>query len=298
MPVVGVLNSATPVGLADMLAAFRAGLREGGFVEGQNVKLDYRYAEGRYDILPALATDLVQRGASIVVATGDSAWAAKAATTTIPIVFANGSDPVEAGLVPSLSRPYGNVTGVSWTSNPLMPKRLEILRDLVPGISSMAALVNRSNPSAEMDSRAMLEGARTLGLQLSIHKASTLDELAFEFAEMARQQAGAVVVGADSFFAARRREIIALAARHALPASYSIREYVVEGGLVCYAPDRADSFRLAGVYTARILKGERPADLPVQLPTKFQLVINLRTVRMLGLVVPPTLLARADEVIE
>jgi ABC-type uncharacterized transport system substrate-binding protein len=298
MPVIGVLNSSAPPALADLQPVFRQGLADAGFVVGKNVELEYRWAEGRYDYIPALAADLVQRRVAVIVAIGDSAWAAKAATTTIPIVFANGSDPVASGLVPNLSRPGGNVTGVSWTSNPLVPKQLEFLRDLIPRIDAIGFLVNPNNPSAEIDIHAVQSAARTLQLRLEVHRASTKDDISAAFVTMSQQRLSAVVIGADSFFVARRRDIVAQAAQHKLPASYAVKEYIATGGLMSYAPPRAEMFRLAGVYAGRILNGEKPADLPVQLPTKFELSINVATAKALGLIIPPSLLALADEVIE
>jgi putative ABC transport system substrate-binding protein len=295
---IGVLSSSTAAALVDGIPALHQGLRDAGYAEGRNLRVEYRWAEGVYDRLPAMAADLVQRKVSVIVAVGDSAWTAKEATASIPIVFANGSDPVESGLVPSLSRPDGNVTGASWTSNPLMPKRLELLRDLVPQLSSIGALVNPGNPSAAIDIRAIEAGARGLGLKLDLHKASTIDEVTAAFATMAERKVDAVLMGADSFFSLIRDQIVALVVGHRLPASHPVREDVLAGGLMSYAPRREDSLRLAGVYAGRILKGERPADLPVQLPTRFQLAINLRTARTLGVSIPETFLLRADEVIE
>jgi putative ABC transport system substrate-binding protein len=296
--VVGVLNSASPAALKSMLSHFQGGLGDTGFVENRNVRFEYRWAEGVYDRLPGMAADLAQRRVAAIFATGDSGWAARDATGTIPIVFANGSDPVEAGLVDNLSRPSANVTGVSWTSNPLVPKRLELLRDLVPGMAVVGALINPRNPSAGIDARALRVGASALGLRLELQNAISPDDLVRAFAAFAQRKAGAIVVGADSFFTTRRSEITALAARYALPASYSVREYAAQGGLMSYSPRREEVFRLAGTYVGRILKGTKPGDLPVQLPTKFELVINLRTARELGLNVPPNVLTLADAVIE
>ena len=298
MPMVGILNSVSPDTLTEMLTAFRRGLTEIGFDEGRNVMFEYRWAEGFYDRLPTMAADLIQRQASVIVATGDAHVAVKTATTTIPIVFVTGADPVEMGLVRSLNKPGGNVTGVSWYSNPVLPKRLGMLRDLVPELSVIGALVNPKNPSAEIDIRALQSAADMLKLRLEIHRASTFDEITEAFASMAQQGVGAILVGADSFFVSQRAGIVALEARYALPASHPIREFVVAGGLMSYAPDRRDSFRVAGTYVGRILRGERPADLPVQLPTRFELAINLKTAKALGLTIPQSLLATADEVIE
>ena len=296
--VIGMLNSASPAALADGLPAIRRGLKDSGYEEGRNLRIEYRWAEGRYDRLPAMAADLVDRKVAVIIATGDSAWTAKKATASIPIVFANGSDPVESGLVPSLSRPGGNVTGASWTSNPLVPKRLELLRDLVPKLATIGALVNPGNPSVAIDIRAIEAGAGGLWLKLDLRRAGTIEELNAAFDGMAERKVDAVLVGADSFYAGRRKDIIALAARYALPASHSVKENVLAGGLMSYSPRREDSFHLAGVYAGRILKGARPADLPVQLPTRFQLAVNLKTAKALGLQVPESFLLRADEVIE
>ena len=298
LPIIGVLNSSFPAALGKLLMAFRVGLRDVGYEDGRNVKLEYRWAEGRYDRIPALAAELVQKQVAVIMAIGDSAWAAKEATTTIPIVFANGSDPIEAGLVESLDRPRGNVTGVSWTSNPLFPKRLELLHDLIPQISTVGALVNPRNPSAEIDVAAMQHAAELIGLQMELHNASTFEEITDVFSTMAQHKLNAVVVGADSFFVSQQKNIVALAARYALPTSYPIREYVAAGGLMSYAPNREESLHVAGMYVGRILKGEKTSELPVQLPTKFELAINLKTAQTLGLTIPQTLLAVADEVIE
>jgi putative ABC transport system substrate-binding protein len=281
-----------------MLAGFRRGLSEAGFDDNRNVRFEYRWAEGHYERLPALAADLIAHRPAVIFATGDAPWPAKEATNTIPIVFATGVDPIDTRLVASLDKPGGNVTGMSWSSNALVPKRLELVRDLVPHIGVIGALVNTKNPSAEIDIRALRSAAAALRLKVEVHGASTVAEVAEAFATMARQKVEAVIVGADSFFVNQRKNIVALEARYALPGSHSIREYVVDGGLMSYAPNRLESFRVAGSYVGRILKGEKAADLPVQLPTRFELAINLKTAKTLGLDVPATVLARADEVIE
>ena len=298
MPVVGVLNSSTAAALNDMIKVLQEGMSELGFHEGQNIRFEFRWADGRYERISSLASDLVDRRVKLLIATGDTAWIAKTKTGTIPIVFVNGSDPVEANLVPSLSRPGGNVTGASWTSNPLTVKRMELLRDLVPKFSIIGTLVNPDNPSAGIDIRGLQTASQTIGVQLVVFKASTMDEIDVAFASMARQRIDAIVGGADSFFGTRRREIVSLAARYKIPMTHSGKDTVIAGGLMSYAAVRAHSFQLAGTYAGRILKGENPADLPVQLPTKFELAINLKTAKTLGLTVPPTLLALADEVIE
>jgi putative tryptophan/tyrosine transport system substrate-binding protein len=300
MPVIGFLSSLSAGPFAPLVAAFHQGLNETGYVEGQNLAIEYRSAEGRYDRLPALAADLVGRNVDLIVASGGtpSALAAKSATSTIPIVFTAVSDPVGAGLVAGLARPGGNLTGFSVLASELTPKRLELLSELVPQARVIALLVNPTNPLTEPMIPDVQEAARAKGVQLAILKASTESEIDTAFASLVQLQAGAVVVGADGFFDSRREQLVALASRHAIPASYEWREFVEAGGLISYGPSLAAVFRQVGVYAGRILKGAKPADLPVQQPTTFELVVNLRTAEALGLTVPPSILARADEVIE
>jgi len=299
LPVIGFLSGVSPGPFAQRLAAFRQGLNETGIVDGQNVAIEYRWAEGQYDRLPALAVDLVSRKAVVIVAYTDAAaLAAKAATTTIPIVFLNGDDPVRLGLVQSLARPSKNITGVSWFGVDLVPKQLSLLHELVPNAAVIALLVDLNVPDAVSQVPAVQEVARTLGLQLVVLNARTASDIDMAFASLVRERAGALVVGAGAFLLSRRNQIIALAARHAIPTIYGFREYSADGGLMSYGNDIADAFRRAGVYTARILKGDKPADLPVERTTKFELVINLKTAKALGLQVPLQVQQRADEMIE
>jgi putative tryptophan/tyrosine transport system substrate-binding protein len=301
IPVVGFLNSQSPDGVTSQLRGFRQGLKEAGFVEGENVAVEYRWAGGQNDRFPELAADLVRRKVAVIVATGGTlpALAAKAATTTIPIVFGVGDDPVRLGLVASLARPGGNVTGMSFFLGELTAKRLELLRELAPSATRVAVLVNPANAMrAEATSKDAEGGARAMGLQLKICEASTSAEIQTAFESLARERPDALFVGSDPFFTARRVQLATLAARHGFPASFASRDNVEVGGLMSYGTDISNAFRQNGVYTGRILKGEKPADLPVMQSTKFELVINLPTAKALGLEVPPTLLARADEVIE
>ena len=296
MPVIGVLGATSPGPVAADMAAFRQGLSETGYVEGQNVAIEYRWAEGHSDRLPALAADLVGRKVDVIAARGTPpAQAAKTATSTIPIVFASG-DPVGLGLVASLARPGGNLTGVS--SLDLSPKRIEMLSELVPQAKVIALLVNPNNPIAESVIRSAQEAARTKGVQLQILKASTESEIDTAFATLAQTHAGALVVSSDGLFNSRLDQLVALASRHDVPAIYEWREFAEAGGLISYGPSRVGIFRQVGIYAGKILKGAKPADLPVQQPTKFELVVNLNTAKALGLTVPPSILARADEVIE
>jgi putative ABC transport system substrate-binding protein len=300
MPVIGFLNGVSFASYADRVAAFRQGLQETGFVEGQNVAIEYRSAEGRYDRMPPLAADLVARQVAVIVAIGggNAPRAAKAATSSIPIVFAIGGDPVGLGVVTSFNRPEANVTGVSLSNALLSPKRLELLRELVPDAARMGFILNPGSAATESDVRDLPAAARALGRELVVLKAGTEQEIDTAFATMVQQRIAALVVQNDAFFTSRADQFIGLAAGYALPAIYGAREYVTRGGLISYAPPATDMYRQAGIYTGRILKGAKPGDLPVIQPTKFDLVINLKTAKALGLTVPPTLLVRADEVIE
>jgi len=300
MPVVGFVNSVSPGGGSyPPLPAFLSGLGETGFVEGRNVAIEYRWAEGHYERLPALIADLVQRNVSVIAATSTSAAvAAKPATSTIPIVFEMGSDPVELGLVASLSRPGGNVTGVINLTVELGSKQLGLLHELVPRTTVIAALINPNFAGTEKQLRDWEAAARALGLQLILLRASTEREIETAFTTMARQSVGALLVSIDTFFIAQRNQIVALAARHAIPAVYELRDFAVAGGLMSYGTDLADAYRQAGLYTGRILKGEKPADLPVQRSTKFEFVINFKTAKTLGIEVPNSMQLLATEVIE
>jgi putative ABC transport system substrate-binding protein len=300
IPVIGWLSSVSAGPLAHLVAAFRQGLRETGYVEGQNVTIEYRWAEGRDDRLPAFAADLVDRKVDLIVAGGSplSTLAAKNATSTIPIVFPAISDPVAAGLVATLARPGGNVTGFSPFQYEMMPKRLELLTELVPRARVIALLVTPNEPRTERLVRDMQKAARVKGIELQILKAGTGSEIDAAFATLVELQAGALVLGPDSFLNSRREQIVALASRHAVPAISAWRELTAAGGLISYGPNIAVLYHEAGIYVGRILKGEKPADLPVQRPTRFELVVNLKTAKALGFTISPSILARADEVIE
>jgi putative tryptophan/tyrosine transport system substrate-binding protein len=300
MPVIGFLSARSAGAFAPLLPAFHQGLKEAGYTEGQDVAIDYRFAEGQYDRLPALAADLVRRQVAVIAAISGTpaALAAKAATTVIPIVFANGGDPLTSDLVASLNRPGGNITGVTFLTTTIVAKRLEMLRALVPTAIVIAFLVNPNNPIAEAETKSAEGGGRTLGLQMHVLNASTENEIDTAFAILVQQRADALLVAADPLFIDRKEQLVALAARHAVPAIYFDREFPALGGLMAYGTDYAASYRQAGIYTGRILKGEKPADLPVMQPTKFELVINLKTAKALGLTVPLTLQVAADEVIE
>jgi putative tryptophan/tyrosine transport system substrate-binding protein len=301
MPVIGFLGGTSPDTFADRLRAFRQGLKDTGHVEGENVAIEYRWAANQIDRLPELAAELVRRQVTVIVATGGntSAVAAKAATTAIPIVFGVGEDPVKLGLVASLARPGSNLTGINFFSNELTAKRLELLRELVPGATRVAVLVNPANATnTETTLRDVEPAARTMGLQLEVLKASTSREIDAAFATFGREHPDALFVGQDIFFNTRRVQLANMAARHAVPMTSGSRDLAEVGGLMSYGSNIADAHRQIGVYTGRILKGAKPADLPVVQSTKLELVINAQTARMLGLAVPPSLLATADEVIE
>jgi len=299
-PVIGFLSSGSRQADASRLASFWRGLNEAGYVEGRNVAGEYRWADHQYDRLPALAADVVRAPVAVIVAIGGptSALAAKAATKTIPIVFAVASDPVELGLVPSLNRPGGNVTGVTTLASTVLEKQFEVLHETVPKATLMGCLVNPANSNAARDTKEAGATARALGLELRILNAGTEREIDAAFATFAQQGAGAVVVTSDTLFNSRANQIVTLAARHALPAIYGYREFAAAGGLMSYGTSLLDVYRQAAVHTARILKGDKPADLPVVQATKVELVINLRTAQALGITFPVSLLGRADEVIE
>ncbi len=299
MPVIGFLNSASPAQYARMVTAFRTGLSDTGYVEGKSVAIEFRWADGHYDRLPALAADLVRRQVAAIFANTPGVQAVMAATTTIPTVFAVSGDPVKDGLVASLNRPSGNVTGVTQTNVEVTPKRLEMLHELVPAASVMALLVNPAGPTlAEATSKELQAASRTLGLHLEVLNASTESDFDEVFARLIQLRAGGLVIGSDPFFTSRSEQLAALSVRHAVPTIYQYREFAVAGGLLSYGSGIVDSYRLAGVYTGRILNGDKPGDLPVQQSTKVELIVNLKTAKALGLAVPLSLLARADEVIE
>jgi ABC-type uncharacterized transport system substrate-binding protein len=298
MPVIGFLRSTTLADVPHWVSAFRQGLKEAGFVEGQNVAIEYRSADNQPDRLLALVTDLIRQPVAVIVGNTDSALAAKAATTTVPIVFATGSDPVRDGLVASLNRPGGNVTGVSFFSGVLGAKRLELLRQVVPRATIMAMLVSPNTPVTEAERRDVQAAAQAIGQQLVIFDVSSERDIETAFATFVQHGAGALLVGTGGFLNSERERIVALADRYALPASHSQREGVVAGGLMSYGTSITDAYRQVGIYVARILKGERPADLPVIQSPKFEFVLNLRAAKTLGLDVPDKLLALADEVIE
>jgi len=299
-PVIGFLNSTSPALSARQLQAFRKGLGETGYIEGQSVAIEYRWAENRNERLPAMAADLVQRQVTAIAATTTpAALAAKATNTTIPIVFETGADPIRLGLVASLSRPGGNVTGVTHLSAGLAPKKLEILHELLPEARLIALLVNPANPAlAEIETSEVRSAAHALGLELRVLSASSERDFDGVFTELNQSRARGLVISGDAFFTSRNEQLGTLAARHAVPAIYSRREFTIAGGLLSYGNDLTDAYHLVGIYTGRVLKGEKPADLPVQQATKVELIINLKTASALGITVPPTLLARADEVIE
>jgi putative ABC transport system substrate-binding protein len=300
MPVIGVLGAPSPGPFAPFVAAFLQGLGETGYVEGQNVAIEYRWAEGRYDRLPGLAAELVGRKVDVIATLGGmpSVLAAKSATSTIPVVFNVGSDPVEFGLVAGLARPGGNLTGVTGMASELMAKRLELLLELVPQTRVIALLVNPNNANTEGVIRDVREAARTKGVHLDILKAGTEGEINTAFTSLVQLRTGALIVGSDVLFNSQREQLVTLAARHAVPAIYDRREFDAAGGLISYGSSLTANYRQVGVYAGKILKGAKPADLPIEQPTKFELVINLKTAQALGLTVPPSILSRADEVIE
>ena len=299
-PVIGFLNNLSPGAIPNAMAAFREGLKEAGYLEGRNVAIQYRWADSHNDRLPELAADLVRRQVAVIVATGGgaSALAATAATTTIPTVFSSATDPVELGLVASLNRPGGNATGVHVMTNSLEAKRLGLLHELVPNAATIAVLVNPGTPGANSQLTEAETAAHAVARKIHILKAASEPELDKAFATLAGARAEALLVAADPFFNAYRQQIVALAARYAIPAIYEFREFAAAGGLMSYGISLADTYRQIGLYTGKILQGAKPADLPVTQPTKFELVINLKAANALGITVPPTLLARADEVIE
>jgi putative ABC transport system substrate-binding protein len=299
MPVIGFLSSGAPGGYVEFLAAFRRGLAELGYVDGETIAIEQRWAEGRFELLPFLAGELVQHRVAVLVTTGvSSALAAKAAAPAIPLVFMAGDDPVKFGLVASLNRPGGNATGVSWLTAVLMTKRLEFVRELVPGAALIAFLVNPKSPEAEPQLKDIESASRTIGQPIEILNASGEVELDAAFASLVRRGAVALIVSNDAFFNSQRDRIVGLATRHRVPAIYDRRAYAAAGGLVAYGAPYDEAYRQLGVYTGRVLKGAKPADLPVEQPTRFELIVNLRTAKALGLTIPPAILARADEVIE
>jgi putative ABC transport system substrate-binding protein len=300
MPVIGFLSTRSPDESAYLTAAFHRGLAENGYTDGRNLTIDYRWAEGQYDRLPALAQELVSRPVAVLVATGGDATAvaAKRTTSKIPIVFVMGSDPVELGLVASHNRPGGNVSGISILTNMLEPKRLGLLREVVPRAMTVGVLLNPNNPPAERQLRDLQEAARAIGLQLHVLRASTDRQIEMAFHSVAEHHIPALTVAADPYFNSRRVKLVALAARHAVPAMYQFREYPVAGGLMSYGIDLSDVYRQLGIYVGRVLQGAKPADLPVLQPTKFQFVLNLKTAKALGVTLSDNLLTLADEVIE
>jgi putative ABC transport system substrate-binding protein len=298
-PVIGFLVAARPETYAPIVAAVRQGLSEAGYVEGRNLAIEYRWGEDDYDRLPALAADLVRRQVAVIIAFGPPpAKAAKAATAIIPIVFATGGDPVKDGLVASISRPGGNATGVTSLTPALGAKRLELMHELVPKATAIGMLVNPNNPISKSQFQDLQETAHAIGQQFIVLNASTEHDLDMAFSTLLERGCGGLVVSGDPFFTAQRERIVALAARHAVPTIYQWREFAIAGGLVSYGPSLTDAYRRAGVYAGRILKGDKPADLPVGQPTRFEMVLNLKTAKTLGLEVPTSILLRADEVIE
>ena len=300
MPVIGTLDGRSAASDAASDVAFRQGLKEAGFVEGQNVAIEYRWSDGQYDRLPAMAADLIRRQVNVIVAAGGPAAprAAKAATGTIPIVFSSGADPVKDGLVASLNRPGGNLTGVYILTTALEPKRLELLREVLPKTAAIALLVNPTYPAADTQMRDVEAAALAMGTQVTVLKASSPSGIDAAFATLTERRIGALLVASDPFFTARRAQLVALTTRHAVPAIFQWRDFAADGGLMSYGTSLAEFYRHVGLYTGRVLKGEKPADLPVHQSTKVELVINLKTAKVLGLTFPLSLLGRADEVIE
>ena len=300
MPVIGFLSSRSQNEAAYVVAAFQRGLREGGYTEGQNVGIEYRWAEGQYDRLPVHAADLVRRGVTLIASTGGigAAIAAKQATSTIPIIFTAGDDPVKYGLVASLNRPGGNVTGIYNFISAMETKRFGLLRETVPTAGSISALLNPNYLGFDVQSKDIKEAARAVGQEVRVFNASSEADIHAAFRAMATSPSGALLVGADPFFNGRREQLVTLAAHYSIPAMYELREYALAGGLMSYGTNLADAYRYVGNYAARVLKGDKPADLPVVQSSKFELVINLRTAKILGLTIPPAVLAIADEVIE
>jgi putative tryptophan/tyrosine transport system substrate-binding protein len=298
VPVIGFLNGASPDGYAPIVAAFHKGLSETGYAEGRNLLVEYRWAKGHYDGLPALAADLVHRKVTVIAANTPAAPVAKAATTDIPIVFVTANDPVASGLVASLSRPGGNLTGVALLNVEIAAKRLELLHELVPNANVVAVLINPGNPNAESQTRDLRAAAHTLGLQLHVLNASSEQDFDKAFAMLAELRAGALVIGADAFFVDQSKHLAALALRHTMPAIFITRDFVADGGMMSYGGGLREPYRLVGIYTGRILKGERLANLPVQQVTTVELIINLKTAKTFGVNVPQSLLGRANEVIE
>jgi putative tryptophan/tyrosine transport system substrate-binding protein len=300
MPVIGFLSSGSPDGFAPLVAAFRDGLNQTGYVEGRNLTIEFGWADGQYDRLPTLASNLVQRQVAVLVAGGGAvaALAAKSATQIIPILFVIGDDPIKYGLVASLNQPGSNITGITLFISALMAKRLELLSELMPSKSAIAALVNPKNPNAESETREIEVAARAAGRELNVFNASSESAIDATFESLAKQGVGGLLIGTDTFFFSQRDQIIALATRHAVPAFYFAREFAAAGGLMSYGPSFTGEWRQAGIYAGRILRGVKPADLPVTQPTRFELVINLKTAKALGLDIPPKLLALTDEVIE
>jgi putative ABC transport system substrate-binding protein len=298
MPVIGFVRSTLSADSVHLVAAFRQGLKEAGFVEGQNYAIEYRWADNQFDRLPALVADLLRRPVALIVGNFNAALAAKAATTTVPIIFASGGDPVGDGLVASLNRPGGNVTGVNFLGGEVGAKRLELLRQLVPKAATIAVLVNPDRADTEAERRDVLAAAQAIGQQVVVLDVGSDQNIEPAFGTIVQRGAGALYIGSGAFTNSHRERLVALAARHALPTSYSQREAVIAGGLMSYGTSIPDAYRLAGTYAARILKGEKPADLPVMRSTRFELMLNLKTAKTLGLEIPPTLLAIADAVIE